>query len=106
MAEKPHSGDLELDQDLAFERRTWTVERVAWVAMGLMGIAALAGLLGPGPLSKPPIGEATKQALLGENFSLTNAFLIILTLIGLDIAISLWQQRWPRLGKWIEGCHW
>jgi uncharacterized membrane protein YcaP (DUF421 family) len=49
------------------------------------------------------IGEATQQALLGEDFSLTNAFLVILTLIGLDIAISLWQQRWPRLGKWIEG---
>jgi uncharacterized membrane protein YcaP (DUF421 family) len=49
------------------------------------------------------ISEATQQALLGEDFSLTNAFLVILTLIGLDIAISLWQQRWPRLGKWIEG---
>ncbi len=49
------------------------------------------------------IGEATQQALLGEDFSLTNAFLVILTLIGLDIAISLWQQRWPRLSKWIEG---
>ena len=49
------------------------------------------------------IGEATQQALLGEDFSLTNAFLVILTLIGLDIAMSLWQQRWPRLSKWIEG---
>src|SRR5918999_487260 len=49
------------------------------------------------------VGEATQQALLGEDFSLTNAFLGILTLIGLDIAISLWQQRWPRLSKWIEG---
>jgi uncharacterized membrane protein YcaP (DUF421 family) len=49
------------------------------------------------------VGEATQQALLGEDFSLTNAFLVILTLIGLDIAISLWQQRWPRLEKWIEG---
>jgi uncharacterized membrane protein YcaP (DUF421 family) len=49
------------------------------------------------------VGEATQQALLGEDFSLTNAFLVILTLIGLDVAMSLWQQRWPRLGKWIEG---
>jgi uncharacterized membrane protein YcaP (DUF421 family) len=49
------------------------------------------------------VGEATQQALLGEDFSLTNAFLVILTLIGLDIAISLWQQRWPRLAKWVEG---
>jgi uncharacterized membrane protein YcaP (DUF421 family) len=49
------------------------------------------------------VGEATQQALLGEDFSITNAFLVILTLIGLDIAISLWQQRWPRLAKWVEG---
>ena len=49
------------------------------------------------------IGEATQQALLGEDFSLTNAFLVILTLIGIDIAMSWWEQRWPRLGKWLEG---
>lgn len=57
MAEQPHSGDLELNQDLAFERRTWTVERVAWVIMALTGLAALAGLLGPGPLSETTVGE-------------------------------------------------
>jgi uncharacterized membrane protein YcaP (DUF421 family) len=49
------------------------------------------------------ISEATQQALLGEDFSLTNAFLVILTLIGIDITLSLWVQRWPRLSKWIEG---
>lgn len=57
MAEKSHSGDLELDQDLDFERRNWTVERVAWVIMAIVGLAALAGLFGPGPLSKTSIGE-------------------------------------------------
>ncbi len=40
---------------------------------------------------------------MGEDFSLTNAFLVILTLIGIDIAMSLWEQRWPLLGKWFEG---
>jgi uncharacterized membrane protein YcaP (DUF421 family) len=49
------------------------------------------------------VSEATQQALLGEDFSLTNAFLVILTLIGIDIAISLVQQRWPWLDKWLEG---
>jgi hypothetical protein len=57
MAKKSHSGDLELDQDLDFERRSWTVERIAWIIMTLVGLAALAGLLGPGPLSKTTIGE-------------------------------------------------
>jgi uncharacterized membrane protein YcaP (DUF421 family) len=49
------------------------------------------------------ISESTQQALLGEDFSLTNAFLVIITLIGIDIALSLWVQRWPWLTKWMEG---
>jgi uncharacterized membrane protein YcaP (DUF421 family) len=49
------------------------------------------------------VSEATQQALLGEDFSLINAFLVIITLIGIDIAFSLWVQRWPWLSKWMEG---
>ena len=35
------------------------------------------------------IGEATQQALLGDDFSLTNAFIVIVTLVGVDIGLSL-----------------
>jgi uncharacterized membrane protein YcaP (DUF421 family) len=49
------------------------------------------------------IGEATQQALLGQDFSLTNAFLVILTLIGLDIGLSFWKQHSPRLDQLIDG---
>ena len=48
------------------------------------------------------IGEATQQALLGNDFSLTNAYLIIVTLIGIDIGFSLIQQRFPRLTPWLD----
>ena len=48
------------------------------------------------------IGEATQQALLGDDFSLTNAALIIVTLVGADIGLSLIQQRFPRLDPWLE----
>ena len=48
------------------------------------------------------IGEATQQALLGNDFSLTNAFLVILTLVGIDIGLSLLKQRWPTLEKWMD----
>jgi hypothetical protein len=51
MEERPHSSDLELDQDLDFERRSWTIERIGWAVLAMIGVAALAGLLGPGPLS-------------------------------------------------------
>ena len=49
------------------------------------------------------IGEATQQALLGEDFSLTNAFLVIITLLALDVAISLWKQRSEAANRIIEG---
>ncbi len=49
------------------------------------------------------IGESTQQGLLGDDFSLTNAFLVIMTLVGLDIGISLWKQRSPQLEKLVEG---
>jgi hypothetical protein len=50
-------GDLEIDQDLEFQRRTWMVQRVGWVVMALVALAALLGLLGPGPLSNATAGN-------------------------------------------------
>jgi uncharacterized membrane protein YcaP (DUF421 family) len=35
------------------------------------------------------IGEATQQGLIGDDFSVTKALLLITSLIGLDIAMSL-----------------
>jgi uncharacterized membrane protein YcaP (DUF421 family) len=49
------------------------------------------------------IGEATQQGLLGDDFSLTNAFLVIITLLTLDIGFSLWKQHSPRANRLIEG---
>jgi uncharacterized membrane protein YcaP (DUF421 family) len=49
------------------------------------------------------ISEATQQALLGEDFSLTNALLVIVTMVLLDIGLSLWKQRSPQVEKVLEG---
>jgi len=49
------------------------------------------------------IGETTQQALLGEDFSLTNAFIVIATLVGIDIALSLWKQRSKSFARLLEG---
>lgn len=51
MPDIPRVGSLEVDQDLAFEHRLWTVERIGWGLMLLAAVAALVGLLGPGPLT-------------------------------------------------------
>lgn len=49
------------------------------------------------------IGEATQQALLGEDFSLTNALLVIITLIVIDIGASLLKRRSSRLAYLLDG---
>lgn len=45
-------GSLEIDQDLAFQRRSWVVQRVGWVLMAVLVLAAALGFLGSGPLSR------------------------------------------------------
>ena len=49
------------------------------------------------------IGEATQQALLGEDFSFTNAVLVIVTLVTLEIVLSLLKGWAPFLGKLLDG---
>ncbi|GLH43356.1 DUF421 domain-containing protein [Pseudomonas atacamensis] len=49
------------------------------------------------------IGEATQQALLGDDFSLTNAFLVIITLIAVDVGFSLLKQRSSWVSRLIDG---
>ena len=49
----PHEArpGLELEEDLAFQRKSWRAERVSWGLLGLTLLVALTGLLGHGPLS-------------------------------------------------------
>lgn len=52
MTEQPQADKtLELDQDLAFQHRSWIVQRIGWGVLGLIIVAALLGLFGGGPLS-------------------------------------------------------
>jgi uncharacterized membrane protein YcaP (DUF421 family) len=48
------------------------------------------------------IGEATQQALLGNDFSITTAFLVIVTLVGLDVGFSLLKQRSKKVERLID----
>ncbi|MDR6233237.1 DUF421 domain-containing protein [Pseudomonas oryzihabitans] len=49
------------------------------------------------------IGEATQQALLGDDFSVINAFVVIGTLVLIDILLSLFKQRSPQVGRFLDG---
>ncbi|UFH51667.1 DUF421 domain-containing protein [Pseudomonas sp. KNUC1026] len=49
------------------------------------------------------VGEATQQALLGDDFSVTNAVIIIATLITIDITFSRLKQRYKGLARVLDG---
>lgn len=49
------------------------------------------------------IAETTQQALLGNDFSITNAIVLIATLIGIDIGLSYVKEWWPGAAKLLEG---
>jgi uncharacterized membrane protein YcaP (DUF421 family) len=49
------------------------------------------------------IAETTQQALLGDDYSITNALLLIVTLIAIDVGLSLLKQQSPRIDRLIEG---
>jgi uncharacterized membrane protein YcaP (DUF421 family) len=49
------------------------------------------------------ISETTQQAMINDDHSITNAFLLILTLVGTSIGLSLLKQRWPKLDMVLEG---
>jgi uncharacterized membrane protein YcaP (DUF421 family) len=49
------------------------------------------------------IGEATQQALLGDDFSITNSVLVISALIGVDIGLSKLKLRSKTVERWLDG---
>jgi hypothetical protein len=44
--------DLQVQEDLAFQRRDWLAQRIGWGLLALVLLAGLLGLTGSGPLSR------------------------------------------------------
>ena len=49
------------------------------------------------------ISEVTQQALVGQDYSLTGSFILIVTLITTDLLFSLLKENFPSFGKVTEG---
>ncbi len=49
------------------------------------------------------ISEVIQQGVIGRDNSLTNAFLLVITLVGSNILISVMKQHSPRLEALLEG---
>ena len=49
------------------------------------------------------LAEVTQQALVGQDYSFTAAAVLIVTLVGADIAVSLAKRRFKPLDKVVSG---
>lgn len=49
------------------------------------------------------ISETTQQAMVDDDHSLTNAALLILTLVGADLLLSVAKLRSKKVSRWLEG---
>lgn len=49
------------------------------------------------------ISEATQGALIDDDRSMTNSFLLVVTLLGMNVALSLLKQRSKRFEQLVDG---
>lgn len=49
------------------------------------------------------ISEVTQNALVGEDYSMTNAMLLIATLMGIDIVLSFFKEKFRMFDRVAEG---
>jgi hypothetical protein len=55
-----HDGDS-LAPSSAFQRRSWTIQRVGWLALSLWLVASAVGWIGPGPGSRGRAGTPDRR---------------------------------------------
>ena len=56
MSSMQRVGDLEIEQDHDFQRRSWRLQRAGWIVLSLVLLAGLLGLFGSGPLAHATVG--------------------------------------------------
>jgi uncharacterized membrane protein YcaP (DUF421 family) len=49
------------------------------------------------------VSEAVQQAMIDDDNSMINAFLLVVTLVGMNVLMSLVKQRSPRLERILDG---
>jgi hypothetical protein len=58
------AGDLEIPEDLDFQRKVWALQRHGWAAMGVLVLLGLLGAFGSGPFSDAMAGDAGSPLVL------------------------------------------
>jgi hypothetical protein len=87
-------GGLQIDEDLAFQRRSWTVQRLGFALMGLVLVGALFGVLGAeGPLAESEAhaeGLSVRYARFGRRLTSSTLEVSVDPSRAREGVVSLW----------------
>jgi hypothetical protein len=79
MSDVKKVGDMEVEQDLDYQRVAWNLQRIGWSVMALLIVAALLGLFGSGLLSQETVQASNSKAAVEHDRFIRNQSPTILT---------------------------
>ena len=74
-----------------------------WLIFRLTGKRSLAQITTFDAVLLLIISETAQSALSDNNNSFTNTILLIMTMLGMDVALSCAKQRWPAIERIVDG---
>lgn len=83
--------------------RATAIYLIVWIVLRISGNRTFSEITSFDFILLLILGETIQQALVGEDFSLTNAVIVLVTLVGIDIACSQFKLRWKSLDLLMEG---
>jgi uncharacterized membrane protein YcaP (DUF421 family) len=83
--------------------KTTIVYFILWGVLRLSGRRTLAKMTSFDFVVMLIIGGATQRSLLGQDYSVTNGLLVVVTLVVIDVSLSLLQRDFPPLSKVFNG---
>jgi hypothetical protein len=93
-------GDLEIEEDLTFERRSWRFQRVGFSALGMFIFISMLGFTGSGPLSHATGRSSDEDLIVGyERFERVQSP----SSLEIEFSPGLVQSREVQL--WIESAY-
>lgn len=82
--------------------RSVSVYLIVWLMFRIAGKRTLKDLTTFDFVLLLIISECTQQALIGQDYSITGAFLAIATLLAVDIGLSLIKHRYSKVEKLLD----
>jgi uncharacterized membrane protein YcaP (DUF421 family) len=80
-----------------------TIYAMVWMIFRLTGRRTFAQLTSFDFVLLLIISESVQQGLLGDDFSLTNAILIVITMLSIDLLLSIVKEHSERAERVIDG---